>query len=237
MFKTSPKIEMLQQGYMAVLKLSGLKFCHLCHSWRHCRHHNYPTLCHCLALTLGPSRLGSDRTCSMRKFPTQLTCCHNWPGVRSGCRRSLPGAWSGLACFLCQLHEYDPPGAGIFLQTWLFNFSGYSLADGHFLCERRERISLKNLLVFLILLSKREKFISLGLWSECQTERDLPLPRLGSRCKVFIQTVVISGLLSVPTAWLRPSRGRYFYRQSPYLACCLYQLHTQGGRETLHPTF
>ena len=114
MFKTSPKIEMLQQGYMAVLKLSGLKFCHLCHSWRHCRHHNYPTLCHCLALTLGPSRLGSDRTCSMRKFPTQLTCCHNWPGVRSGCRRSLPGAWSGLACFLCQLHDYDPPGAGIF---------------------------------------------------------------------------------------------------------------------------
>ena len=26
MFKTSPKIETLQQGYMAVLKLSGLKF-------------------------------------------------------------------------------------------------------------------------------------------------------------------------------------------------------------------
>ena len=112
-----------------------------------------------------------------------------------------------------------------FISAWLFNFSGYSLADGHFLCERRERISLKKFTCILILLSKREKFISLGLWSECQTERDLPLPRLGSRCKVFIQTVVISGLLSVPTAWLRPSRGRYFYRQSPYLACCLYQLH------------
>ena len=47
-----------------------------------------------------------------------------------------------------------------FISAWLFNFSGYSLADGHFLCERRERISLKIYLYFNSFVETREIYLS-----------------------------------------------------------------------------